>query len=55
MAKSKKKKAPLKKFARSSYGLPTFYISIENYDPNYDVALLREGEDGELYYFQSTL
>ncbi|MBW4681478.1 MAG: hypothetical protein KME19_15380 [Microcoleus vaginatus WJT46-NPBG5] len=52
MAKSKKKKDPLKKFVNSSYGLPTFSISIETYDPIFDVALLREGEDGKLRYFR---
>lgn len=52
MAKSKKKKDPLKKFVSSSYGLPTFSISLETYDPIFDVALLREGEDGKLHYFR---
>ncbi|MFZ1025190.1 MAG: hypothetical protein WAN66_03110 [Limnoraphis robusta] len=38
--------------SRICYALPYFAFNEEAYDPMYDAALLRTGEDGKLHYFR---
>ncbi len=49
MAKSEEKK---QSYVTASYHIPSFALTTKNYDPVYDLAIVRKGKDGNLHFYR---